>query len=81
MKVIVKLFAAAREAGGVGEIALDVADGATVADVERALVAKVPALSAIVSHSRWAVNAVFSPKDAKLPTNAEVALIPPVSGG
>ena len=81
MKVVVKLFAAAREAAGAGEVALDVADGATVADVERALVAKRPGLAEIVSYSRWAVNAAFSPKDAKLPPNAEVALIPPVSGG
>lgn len=81
MKVVVKLFAAAREAAGAGEVAVDVADGATVADVERALVANHPGLAGIVSHSRWAINAAFSPKDAKLPKDAEVALIPPVSGG
>jgi molybdopterin converting factor small subunit len=81
VKIVVKLFAAAREVAGAGEVALDVADGATVADVERALVSKHPGLAGIASHSRWAVNAAFSTKDAKLPLNAEVALIPPVSGG
>lgn len=81
MKVVVKLFAAAREAAGTGEVAVDVADRGTVADIERALVAKRPALAGIVSHSRWAINSAFSPKDAKLPPDAEVALIPPVSGG
>jgi molybdopterin converting factor small subunit len=34
-----------------------------------------------VSHARWAINAAFCSKDAKLPRDAEVALIPPVSGG
>jgi len=81
VKVVVKLFAAAREAAGEGEVAVDVADGAAVADVERALVAKHPGLTPIVFHSRWAINSAFSPKDANLPPHAEVALIPPVSGG
>jgi molybdopterin synthase catalytic subunit/molybdopterin synthase sulfur carrier subunit len=75
------LFAAARDAVGAGEVAVDVGDDATVGDVERALVAKLPGLAGIVSHARWAVNAAFCSKDAKLPRAAEVALIPPVSGG
>ncbi|MGD9633551.1 MAG: MoaD/ThiS family protein [Pirellulales bacterium] len=75
------MFAGAREAAGAGEVSLDVADGATVGDVERALVAKIPSLRGIVTHSRWAVNAAFSTPDAKVPKDAEVALIPPVSGG
>jgi molybdopterin converting factor small subunit len=81
VRVCVKLFAAARDAAGAGEVAVDVGDGATVGDIERALVAKLPNLAGIVSHARWAVNAAFSPKDAKLPKDVEVALIPPVSGG
>ena len=62
MRVCVKLFAAARDAAGAGEVAVDVGDDATVGDVERALVAKLPGLAGIVSHSRWAVNAEFSRK-------------------
>ncbi len=81
MRVRVKLFAAARDAAGAGEVTLEVGDGATVSDVERALIAKVPSMAGIMSHSRWAVHAAFSPKDANLPKDAEVALIPPVSGG
>jgi molybdopterin converting factor small subunit len=81
MIVRVIMFAAARDAAGDGEVSLEVGDDATVFDVELALIAKVPGLAEILSHSRWAVNAAFSPKDAMLPKDAEVALIPPVSGG
>ncbi len=76
-----KLFAAAREAAGAGEVAIDVPDAATVADLERALVAQLPNLAGIVSHARWAVNMAFVAKDAKISPDAEIALIPPVSGG
>ena len=81
MTVRVKLFAAARELAGAGEIAVEVADGATVADVERAVLAAVPALEKLVSHARWAVDESFAAPNAKIGANSQIALIPPVSGG
>lgn len=81
MKVCVKLFAAARDAAEAGEVALDVADGATLADVERALLEEVPGLAQIVSHSRWALDADFCGRNAVVAAGSEIALIPPVSGG
>jgi molybdopterin converting factor small subunit len=81
MTIRVKLFAVAKQVAGRGEVAVEVADGATVANVERAVVAAVPALAAVVVHARWAVDAEFA-SDTKVVTSAsEVALIPPVSGG
>ena len=62
VKVCVKLFAAARDAAGAGEVTVDVGDDATVGDVERAMVAKLPSLAVIVSHARWAVDAAFVSK-------------------
>jgi molybdopterin converting factor small subunit len=77
----VKLFAAAREAAGAGEVVLDVADGATLADVEQTLLEEVPGLTQIVSHSRWALDAEFCGRTATVSADSEIALIPPVSGG
>jgi molybdopterin converting factor subunit 1 len=81
MRVRVKLFAAARELAGTGEVVLEVADGATVDNLQRALLTDVPALENIVSHARWAVDAEFAAGDSVVTEQAEVALIPPVSGG
>jgi molybdopterin synthase catalytic subunit/molybdopterin synthase sulfur carrier subunit len=81
MTVRVKLFAAARELAGAGEIAVDVGEGATVADVERAVLRVVPALEKLVSHARWAVDESFAASNAKIGPSSQIALIPPVSGG
>jgi len=81
MTVCVKLFAAARQQAGCDEIVVDVDDGATIADVERALVAAVPALNTVVTHARWAVDAEFVDGGQIVTAESEVALIPPVSGG
>ena len=81
MRIRVKLFAAARELAGAGDVTLEVANGATVDEVQRVLLRKVPALEKIVSHARWAVDAEFATGDTMVTEQAEVALIPPVSGG
>jgi molybdopterin converting factor small subunit len=81
MRVRVKLFAAARELAGASEVAVDVREGATLADVECALLNEVPALERIVAHARWAIDAAFAAGDSIVTERAEVALIPPVSGG
>lgn len=81
MIVRVKLFAAARELAGASEVGVEVRAGATLADVERALLAAVPTLERILPHARWAVNAEFAPGTAVVTERAEIALIPPVSGG
>jgi molybdopterin converting factor small subunit len=81
MKVCVKLFAVAKQLADRDEVAIDVVEPATIADVERALLATVPALAAIASHARWAVDAKFAVSDHAVTERSEVALIPPVSGG
>jgi molybdopterin converting factor small subunit len=81
MMIRVKLFAVAKQMAGRGEVAVEVDEGANVADVERALVKEVPTLADVVSHARWAVDAKFANGDARVSAKSEVALIPPVSGG
>ncbi len=81
MKVSVKLFAVAKQAAGCDELALDVANGATVADVAEAVVVAVPALEGVLAHARWAVDAKFVDENQPVTADSEIALIPPVSGG
>lgn len=81
MIVRVKLFAAARELAGQSEVELKLSDGATVADVERALVTNNTELERVVRHARWAVDAEFAVSDTTICRDSELALIPPVSGG
>jgi molybdopterin converting factor subunit 1 len=81
MIVRVKLFAAARELTGQSEVELKLSDGATVADVERALVMSNPELERVVRHARWAVDAEFAASNTMVFQESELALIPPVSGG
>jgi molybdopterin converting factor small subunit len=81
MMVRVKLFAAAKQAAGASEVAVEVGPHATLADAEAALVKLVPPVAGIVKQARWAVDAEFAPRDTAITPKSEIALIPPVSGG
>jgi molybdopterin synthase catalytic subunit len=81
MIVTVKLFAAARDVAAAKEVSVEVYDGATMADVEEALLKELPALQPIVRHARWALDAAFATRESTVSEHAEIALIPPVSGG
>jgi molybdopterin converting factor subunit 1 len=81
MKLRVKLFAAAKELARRDEIVVELPPGATVGDLRRAVVKDCPALERIVASALWAVDTEFASADVPLTEQAEVALIPPVSGG
>jgi molybdopterin converting factor subunit 1 len=74
--VTVRLFAGLRERAGAEELALDLPDGALVADALQrmgSLVAGVPVV--------MAVNQQYAAREQALAPGDELALIPPVSGG
>lgn len=81
MRVTVRLFAAARERAGVGSLDVELATGASVAQLLAAVVAAKPVLASLLPHLRVAVNQEFAAADALVEEGAEVALIPPVAGG
>lgn len=81
MRVELKLFAVARQRVGAATIALDLPDGATVADLKRSAAASHPALSPLLPTLLFAVDNEYAPDDLPIPPGAEVAAIPPVSGG
>ena len=81
MRCRVLLFARAQDLAGARSITLEVPEGATVAELRRRLAAAQPALAALLERSALAVNGEFAEDDKALSPAAEIALLPPVSGG
>jgi molybdopterin converting factor subunit 1 len=81
MRVTVRLFARLRDIAGGAEITRDAPDGATVADVWRALVADFPEMARYESSISSAVNADYARMTARIADGDEIAFLPPVSGG
>ena len=76
-----KLFAAARDKPACDCAELELPAGATIGQLRGALVERHPRLATVVPHSRLALNSEFGDDGATVPAAAELALIPPVSGG
>lgn len=81
MQVQVKLFAAAREIVGQGEVSLELREGSTVGDLMEYFYSQYPELKAIAGSLLLAVNREFAEGTVKLQEGDEVGVIPPVSGG
>jgi molybdopterin synthase catalytic subunit len=81
MRVTVLLFAQARERAGASRIDLELPEGSRVADALTALERRHPELAALRDHLAVAVDRRLSRVDAPLAPGAELALLPPVSGG
>ena len=81
MTVRVRLFAAARQVAAAEQIDLALAEGATIADLRRALLAECPALAELLPHAAFAVDENYANDATLLTAASDVACIPPVSGG
>lgn len=79
MQVNVRLFAHYREAAGKGRLVLDLPEGSTVADAKAAVEANVPGLD--LSGGMAALGEELVKPDTPLREGAELAFLPPVSGG
>ena len=79
--VTVRLFARARDLAGTDTLTILLPVGATVRDLRLRLAEERPALRALLGRSAFAVNQEFADDALPLPERAEVALLPPVSGG
>lgn len=81
MKVCVKLFAVARQRVGQNVVDVELAGAPTVRKLRDALAVSHPALADVLPHARFAVNSEYADEAQVIPAGAEVAVIPPVSGG
>ncbi len=77
----VRLFARAKDLAGAESLRLVLPQGATVADLRARLAAECPALAALLERCAIAVNDEFAEDALTIPQPAEVAVLPPVSGG
>ena len=77
----VLLFAAAREMAGTERIAVELPTPTTAAAVLAAVAARRPELAPLIPACRLAVDQAFVTPDVEVAPAAELALIPPVSGG
>lgn len=80
MAVVILYFAGARDAAGTARETL-AAPPPTVGALRRVLAEVHPPLARILARSRVAVDQEFAPDDAPLRDGAEIAIVPPVSGG
>lgn len=81
MKVRVLYFAQARERAGCGQESLELEAGADLEAARAAIRAAHPELDPLWSHLAVAVDGELAPGEARLREGAEIALLPPVSGG
>jgi molybdopterin converting factor subunit 1 len=81
MKVRVRLFARAKDLVGADTVSLELPDGARVNDLRLRLTVDHPTLAVLLERSAIAVDNEFADNDVVLSPHAEIALLPPVSGG
>jgi molybdopterin converting factor small subunit len=81
VKLQVKLFAVAKELAGSDAIDVELPEDCRLADVRRAITQSHPSLTHVLAHALFAVNAQYADDQTRIPTDADVAVIPPVSGG
>ncbi len=77
----VRLFAGLKEGAGRTHLLIACPGGSTAADLKAQAATMVPGIASLVDACRVAVGEKFVADDAPLPSDGEIALIPPVSGG
>jgi len=81
MMLRIKLFAVAKQRVGRDCVEVEAPTGATVRQLRGAMVEQFPMLADVMGHVRLAVNSEYAADGMTIPVGAEVAVIPPVSGG
>ena len=81
MRVDVNLFAVARQLAGTSRLQLELPPEATVADLRDRLIQQVPGLEPMTDQLRFAVDQDYVDSTVKIKPDAQIACIPPVSGG
>ena len=81
MIVTVRLFARAKDLAGAGNVSIELPPGATVRELKRRLAVEHPELNSLLERSALAVDNEFAGDAVVVRPGAEIALLPPVSGG
>jgi molybdopterin converting factor small subunit len=85
MNVRVKLFAVAKQRLGQAEIDVELPAAGqpkiTIGHLRSAIVEQYPALAGVLAHARIAVDNEYAADSVVFAPTAQIAIIPPVSGG
>jgi molybdopterin synthase catalytic subunit len=81
MMLTVLLFAQAREKAGRSQFELELPDGSCVGDALAAVLRAYPALEPLAPHLAVALDGELAAPESLVRAGAELALLPPVSGG
>ncbi|MGE4620370.1 MAG: MoaD/ThiS family protein [Planctomycetota bacterium] len=81
MKTEVLLFASLKDLARADRISVELADHACVSDLLASISSQHPILEERLSLTRVAIDDRFAAPEDLIPPGAEIALIPPVSGG
>jgi molybdopterin synthase catalytic subunit len=81
MTIRVRFFARARELAGADLVTVDLPPGRTLGELRRQLAIDWPELSPLLPRCAFAVDGEFALDAQELAADAEVAVLPPVSGG
>ena len=81
MKIQVLAFATASDLLGAERSEIEIADGSTVASLKRELESRHPELGELWHRLAVAINGEIAPDQETIPEGAEIAILPPVSGG
>ncbi len=81
MNVRVRLFAGARQAAGCDRLELQMPPGTTIGQLRSRLAGEIPQISGLVGRVMFAIDSEYAADSAEIPPDADVACIPPVSGG
>jgi len=76
----INLFAGMADFSGCRSVEIEWSGG-TVGDLRSRLAARIPAIEALLNRSAVAIAGAYAQDAADVPCGAEVAIIPPVSGG
>jgi molybdopterin converting factor subunit 1 len=81
MRIQVHLFARARDLAGMNKLILEAPTGVTAVELRRLIAEASPALAGLLARSALAINDDFAEDSTVVPADAEIAVLPPVSGG
>jgi len=81
LKVQILMFAQARQILNQSEVSLDIPDDASVSQLRIAVGKSWPELQPLLDRSSFSLNGAYAGESDPIPVDAEIAMIPPVSGG
>jgi molybdopterin converting factor subunit 1 len=81
MQINVKLFASAREVAGGESITVELPTGATVGRLRQELMERLPEARDLLARSMFAIDCEYAADAKGIEPSAEIACVPPVSGG